>query len=218
MKKIFAGLVICGILIISLTSLTSLSSVSARSIAGLNTSFVSFGIQEQSDLAKLGITTLSGTAPYGKCDTKTIRITIDTAECSIPEIDDYVYLEVSDLKPFTEPGEPQLPMQTQIVKLPKNAEVFGVAISNAIYREIKNELNIVPMPQPVVWSENVMPEIIADEKVYGLNTYFPGRAVSYDVGCDNEYKYVFIRFYPLQYIPVRKKALLITDAEIVVYL
>jgi hypothetical protein len=217
MKKIFAGFIIGAITIVLLTSSISLSSVSARSIAGLNTDIVSFGIQEHSDLAKLGITTLSGTAPYGKCDTKTIRITIDTAECSIHEIDDYVFLKIGNHKPFTEPGEPQLPMQTQIVKLPKNAEVIGVAISNEIYIEIENELNIVPVPQPVVWSEKVMPEIIPNVKVYGLDVYFPGRAISYDVGSDNEYKYVSIRFYPLQYLPVRKKALLITDAEIEVY-
>ncbi|MCK4542894.1 MAG: hypothetical protein KAU17_11725, partial [Spirochaetales bacterium] len=223
MKKIFAGILFGAITITLLTSI-SLSPVSARPIAELNTSIVSFGIQEQEDIAKLGITTISGTAPvHEKYDTKAIRIKIEASECSIHPMDDYVYLEVGDLKPFTKPGEPQLPMQTHVLKLPKNAEVIGVAISNLKYRVIKNELNIAPVPQPVSWSEKkklkkeVMPEIIRDEKVYGMNTYFPGTAVSYDAGCDNEHKHVFVRFYPLQYIPAKKKAILITDAEINVY-
>ena len=35
-----------------------------------------------------------------------------------------------------------------------------------------------------------VPEIIRDERVYSLSTYFPGKAVSYYVGCDNEYKHI----------------------------
>ena len=33
------------------------------------------------------------------------------------------------------------------------------------------------------------PRYIPDEKVYSLSTYFPGKAVPYYVGCNNEYKH-----------------------------
>ena len=214
MKRIFAGIVGGAVLITLLTTI-SLSPVFAK------TELVSFGIQEQEEIAKRGITTHSGIVPtpHENYDTKTIKIRLDTSECSIHPIEEYDYVKVGELKPFTRPREPQLPMQTNIVKLSTNAEVIGVAIRNLKYREIENELNIVPMPQPVAWSENaeLIPNILPDETIYGLNTYFPGKAVSYDAGRDNEYTYVFVRFYPLQYVPAKKKAILITDAEITVY-
>ncbi len=50
--------------------------------------------------------------------------------------------------------------------------------------------------------------------MYSLSTYFPGKAVSYYVGCDNEFTFVYVRIYPIQYIPAKKKAILITDAEV----
>ena len=169
--------------------------------------------------------TLSGTlpAPFEKDDIKTIKIRIEHGECSIHHMDGYDYLKVGRLKPFTSPGEPQLPIRTVVVKLPVDAEVIGVAMVDAVYREIGNELKIIPMPQPVVWSEDapiergVMPEMVPDEKVYGLERYFPGRAISYDVGCDGEYKYLFVRFYPVQYVPRQRRAILIAEAEIEVY-
>ena len=213
MRNIFAGIV-AGALIITLLPSILLLPVSAGQ------ELVSFGAQEQDGIARLGITTISGTAPAHdeKYDTKTIRIKIEASECSIHVVDAYEYIKVGELKPFTRPGEPQLPMKTHTIKLPENADIIGVAMSNVWYRELENELNIVPVPQPVPWSEEAaMPRIIRDEKVYGMNTYFPGRAVSYDAGCDNEHKYVFVRFYPLQYAPAEKKAILITDAEITVY-
>ena len=111
---------------------------------------------------------------------------------------------------------------------PKDAEVIGAEMTYGNYREIENELNIVPMPQPVTWSEGEgvnnekwareqYPRYMPDEKIYSLNTYFPGKAVSYYVGRDNEFTYVYVRIYPVQYIPLKKKAILITDAEINVY-
>jgi len=182
-----------------------------------------FGSPE--NLSELNIAKVTGTVPSEEYSVVTIRYEIDAAECSIHAVPDargYVYLKVADLKPCTKPGEPQLPMKTFVIKLPKDAEVTGAEIVQGSYREIENELNIVPMPEPVTWfwpeaEQANNQRYIPDEKVYSLSTYFPGKAVSYYVGCDNEYKHVIVRIYPVQYTPAEKKAILITDAEINVY-
>jgi hypothetical protein len=189
------------------------------------------------NLSELSIAKATGTAPSGEYGVKTIRYEIDAAECSIhpvPDAQGYVYLKIADLKPCTKPGEPQLPMKTFVINLPRNAEIIGAEIVQGNYREIENELNIVPMPQPQPqpiaysrteakgmnnekWAKEQYQRYIPDEKVYSLNTYFPGKSVSYYVGRDNEFTYVYVRIYPVQYIPAKKKAILITDAEVNVY-
>ena len=199
--------------------------VCVSSVAGAVTRVpLSFGLAE--NLSELNIAKVTGTVPTGEYDVKTIRFEIDAAECSIHPIDGFVYLKVGDLKPYTKPGEPQLPMQTFVIKLPKDAEVIGAELTSGNYREIVGELNIVPMPQPVIWSvqkpgkqiaDEKAGKLIADEKVYSLETYFPGKAISYDTGSDGEHKIVLLRVFPVQYVPAEKKAIWITDAEVSVY-
>ena len=150
---------------------------------------------------------------------KTLDFHVNASECSIhPMFGEYVYVKVGDLKPYTAPGEPQLPMKTLLVKLPKSAEIVEVKAVSGEYREIENKLKIVPMPQPYIWDKQQNAgRFILNEKVYSMDKYFPGKVLSYDVGCDNDYKYVYARVYPLQYIPSEEKATLITDLRINIY-
>ena len=178
------------------------------------------------DISGMGITEVYGAVPSGEYDVKTVKFGISPEECSIHPVDGFVYLKVGDLTPYTKPGEPQLPMKTFVIKLPMNAEVIGAEMTSGNYREIAGELDIVPMPQPVIWSlqkpgKQIVDEkagkLIADEKVYSLESYFPGKAISFDVGSDGTHKIVFLRIFPVQYIPKDKKTILITDAEFSVY-
>jgi hypothetical protein len=152
---------------------------------------------------------------------KTVEFHVDKSECEIhPMPEGYVYLRVGDLKPCTAPGEPKLPMKTFVIKLPKEAEIINVAAINGEYLPIDDELRIIPTREPYVWSVEQDPnagKLIPNEEIYNLNSYFPGKAVSYDVGCDNEYKYVFVRIYPAQFIPAQQKAILIEDITVNVY-
>lgn len=153
---------------------------------------------------------------------KALNFHVNASECSIhPVFGAYVYVKVGDLQPYTAPGEPQLPMKTFVVRLSKNADVQGVKTVSGEYLPIENELKIVPVPQPYIWNSNSeyrkAGEFIPNEEVYALDEYFPGKVLSYDIGCDNEYKYVFVRVYPLQYIPAKKKAVLINDLTIHIY-
>jgi len=192
----------------------------------VSTSAITFEMSREISDLDGGIEKLYGAVPSGEYDVKPVKFAISEEECSIHPIDGFVYLKVGDLKPYTKPGEPQLPMRTFVIKLPKDAEVIGAELTSGNYREIVGELNIVPMPQPVIWSvqkpgKQIVDEkagkLIANEKFYSLETYFPGKAISYDTGSDGEHKIVLLRIFPVQYVPAEKKAILITDAAVSVY-
>ncbi len=151
-------------------------------------------------------------------ETKELNFSLDTSDCKLYKIKNFDYVKVSDLKPSTAPGEPQLPMKTFVVKLPLNSTVSDVNIvsDSGEYVNIENELNIAPTPEPLKWRQGVQQKIEynPDEDVYSSEGYFTGNALSYEVGKDNHNTYVYVRLHPLQYNPEQKKAILITDADI----
>lgn len=173
------------------------------------------------DISELKIEMLSGATPSGEYQTETVTFEISPAQCSLHPIDNYIYLKVGELKPYTKLGEPQLPMKTFTVKLPLDAEVIGAEIISGKWVKILNKLNIVPTPQPVSWEKGEKsleaPQFVPDEKIYSLETYFPGKAISHDVGSDGKQKIVSVRIFPVQYIPKEKEATLITEVSINVY-
>ena len=145
----------------------------------------------------------------------TVHFSIERDNCNLyntPAGKEFVYLNIEGLVPSTSPGEPQLPMKTFVMFLPREAEVTGVHMTSGSYRPIENELNIVPMP-----SQNTKAIYKPDEKTYSKATYFPGKTVTYDIGRDNENTYVYARIWPVQYVPTLKKAVIITDANVTVY-
>ncbi len=152
-------------------------------------------------------------------DTKELDFSLDTSDCKLYKIKNFDYVKVSDLKPSTAPGEPQLPMKTFVVKLPLNSTVSDVNITSGEFVKIKNKLNIAPTPEPLKWHQGVQQKIEynPDEDVYSSEENFTGNALSYEVGKDNHNTYVYVRLYPLQYSPKKKKAILITKANIKVY-
>jgi hypothetical protein len=153
-------------------------------------------------------------------ETRALAFEIDPAQCAVyPAPEGYEYLKVNDLKPAGRPGEPQLPMQTFVVELDRADHVYGVEFAAGKFSEIEGEVSIVPMPQPGEWSAGGGRSAthIPDQAVYTLNTPFPGRWVSYETGADNEHQYVYVRIFPLQYTPSRKKAIVLTEATVNVY-
>jgi len=152
-------------------------------------------------------------------ETKILRFKVDPSECFLyPAPERYDYLKVADLKPAAKTGAPQLPMKTFVVELDKGAEVYGVEVVDGLVREIDGELNIVPAPVPSVWEVGAKGgRHIPDEAIYGLAKPFPGKLVSYETGKDNQRQYVFVRLFPVQYTPSKKKAVIVTEATINLY-
>lgn len=175
------------------------------------------------NLFELKLEGVSRKTPDKKHLIKTISASISPLECSIHAIGQYDYLQVGDLEPSTSPGEPQLPMKTFVVRLPKDSEVLQANVVAGSFRELEGELYLAPTPQPTTCDsskENSMSyeeKLVPDKHVYSLETRFPGRAVSYDKGSDGKNMIVFIRYYPVQYMPAKKRVFLITIAEINLY-
>ncbi len=171
--------------------------------------------------------------------TEILHFSLDTAQTSLNNVKGKDYVRVEGLKPYGNPGEPMLPFKSFVVTLPINSEVSGVSVSSVSYRPILNKLNIVANPMPVTQTQKVKQTADTEKQIKtsggkqtttGKNenksynkcktcdseSFFPGNLVSYSTGQDNNNRYVFIKFFPMQYIPNSNRAILITDAEITV--
>ena len=61
--------------------------------------------------------------------TTTLTFSVNPSGCFIyPAPEGFDYLAVEHLEPFTQKDEPQLPMKTFLVRLDRNAEVYGVEV------------------------------------------------------------------------------------------
>ncbi|MBU0682911.1 MAG: hypothetical protein KJ864_01290, partial [Candidatus Omnitrophica bacterium] len=169
---------------------------------------------------------------------KILHFTLDLSQTSLNTVRSKDYVKIEGLKPYGNPGEPQLPFKSFIVTLPLNSEVSGVSVSEVAYRPIFNKLDIVSAPMPVArrtknqkqtngvqegsvkiregvsFSES--PKSYIKCKTCNSDSFFPGNLVSYYTGKDNNNRYVFINFFPLQYIPDSQRAMLVTNAEITI--
>jgi hypothetical protein len=169
------------------------------------------------DLSDVAVTKQAGSMKLGAANvsTNTLTFQVDEKTCFIyatPE--GYDYLALGELLPEAQPGQPLLPAKTFKVELDKEAEVLGLEVVEGTFREIKAELNLLPAVQvdgPNVW------QTIADDKVYRASALFPGRLVSIDHGADNQRQYVFARLFPVQYVPAKKRAMLLTQGTLRLY-
>ena len=146
---------------------------------------------------------------------KTLSFTVKPSDCFIyaaPE--GFEYLAVKDLQPGTQQGEPQVPMKTFLVVLDKDAEVCGVEVVAGSFAKVQGKVRIAPSPKA---AEPNWTKLIPDEAIYGRSALFPGSLVRFERGCDNERQHVFVRFFPLQYVPATREATIVTKATIRLY-
>jgi hypothetical protein len=144
--------------------------------------------------------------------TKTLDFSAALSRCLIyPAQDGFEYLAVGHLQSAMLPGEPELPMETFVLKVERNAHVLGVEVKSGQYREIQEALHLTPHAQ--VKGANIW-KVVADPAEYSLKSYLPGMLVSYDSGRDNQHLSVFIHFFPVQYIPSTKKTVLVERARL----
>jgi len=163
------------------------------------------------ELAELAVTKdcRSVASETANVRTTTLTFSVNPSGCFIyPAPEGFDYLAVEHLEPFTQKDEPQLPMKTFLVRLDRNAEVYGVEVVDGTYREVEQRVNLVPVP----WGKYV-----PNEELYRTNTFFPGRLLDYERGKDNQTQHVFVRFYPLQYVPGQRRAYVVTKATLKLY-
>jgi len=181
---------------------------------------LNFSEEKDISLLKLDGTKKSRFMPAGETHKKEIHFNISVDEVALFKQQEGDYLKVSDLAPYTKPGEPQLPMKTYVVNFSRNTEISDVYVTYGKYRKINNKLNIIPSQRAYTFSakKDIVASPININKIqnYNLNSYFPGKIISYDTGYDNENNYVLVRFFPVQYISGQSEAVLITDVNIIV--
>lgn len=148
-----------------------------------------------------------------------IKYKIDPSNCGLypAPLPGYTYLDIDGLPPEGRPGEPKLPLKSFVIALPLGSEVKGIRVEDIQYLEIEEVLKIIPNPTPLVRGDNRGGEYIPDKRIYNSSRYFPGRLVDFYTGSSKDSTYLFLKFSPVQYIPAKGKALLITDATIKVY-
>ena len=147
--------------------------------------------------------------------TTTLTFRVNPSGCFIyPAPEGFDYLAVEDLEPFGQPAVPQLPMKTFIVRLDKDAEVFGAEVVGGTYREVQQPVHIVPVPGIGLKDDG---KHLPNEELYRTNAFFPGRLLDYERGNDNQRQHVFVRFYPLQYVPGKRQGFLVTEATLKLY-
>lgn len=169
------------------------------------------------NLADLAVTKQAGSMklPATNVSTNSLTFQVDEKSCFIYAAPGgFDYLAVEDLEPFTQRAEPQLPMKTFVVRLDKDAEVYGVEVVGGTSREVRQPVHIVPVPWVGFTNGG---KFIADEALYRTNVFIPGTLVAYDRGLDNQRQHVFVRFFPVQYIPGQRKAVLVTRATLRLY-
>lgn len=198
---------ILGVFLVSFLLLTSISLADE----------LKFGKEKSiGNLAIKGIGKPSFVQAFGK-ESTSVEFSLDLSDSELQKIEKWDYLKIGGLRTATAPGEPQLPMKTYKIKIPRSAKVSEVKIESGSYVEVLNKLDIVPTPEALEWGKKELPEYKPNEEIYSLDSYFTGKALSYETGKDNKNKYVYVRLYPLQYNPSQKKAVLITHATIKVY-
>jgi len=194
--------------------------------AGLGEDLV---VSEAKDISQLGLEAVQGQKPLTLSGVYTTSLTygINVADCSlIQTADGYDDLIVKDLRCLSNPGQPKLPVKTLVSKLSKDAKVLGIEVVGGSYREIVKPVNLAPTPAPRVWmrEEDIRGGIRErlkatsfDAAAYSLDVYLPGRIAGYSTGEDNNSSFVYVRVFPVQYIPMSKKAILVTNVTINIY-
>ena len=169
-----------------------------------------------------GILSKSDYSIINKKYVKTEKLELRTSDCKIYERNrGYYYLDIEDLQPSGSPGYPMMPMKSIVFKLPKNAKITDVVMTNANYKEIANKFRITPMPEPMFFEdddsayEGYLKNVLEPRvKLYASDDFYPGEILSYSVGKSNRETLVIVQVYPVQYIPRNSELVLITEGEI----
>jgi len=136
------------------------------------------------------------------------------SEFEFAGMNDYHFIVAGNLRHFTRPGEPMLPMKTSTLEFDKNAEILDVRLFHERRLPIAGRFNIAPTPEPLFWGVDTVGEWTKDPEVYALDTHFPGDSFSYRIEEDNHRKYVHIQHYPVQYKPSDGEIAIVTELSL----
>lgn len=179
-----------------------------------------FGQVQFSDPQNIGSLNIeSRTKSFSRGEhSKTITLEISTSDVELFNIgQDFEVLKIKGVTTTGKPNDPITYLKSAKVLLPKNARVTGVSLIEGNYVEIINKINLAPEKSPSVYlkkDRTNKTKLTKNLAVYGKDALFPGKAVAYISGNDQNNLVVYVKIYPVQYNPVKKKTFLITSAQI----
>ena len=146
-------------------------------------------------------------------------LSVNTLDCKLRKVRNFDSIKIKGAVPLANPGEPELPAKITVYTFPKNVRILSVEAVGGTYTRILNKLRIVPAPQPM--RRMAIPQskggLIPDRAIYSSENYFPGKIFTYETGKDSKNTYLYLRFYPVQYIPKTGRAFLITNVSFNIY-
>jgi len=146
-------------------------------------------------------------------------LSVNTFDCKLRRVRNFDSVKIKDTVLLANPGEPELPAKITVYTFPKNVQILSVEAVGGTYVPILNKLRIAPAPQPI--RREVIPQpkggLIPDRTIYSSESYFPGKIFTYETGKDTKNTYLYLRFYPVQYIPKTGEAFLITNVSFHIY-
>jgi len=148
--------------------------------------------------------------PNAKASDTTERVVLEfhleSTNCAIVPISGgYDYLKVVGLEPFSNEYEPMLPMQTYRVELNGDTRLLRAKVNEGVFHEVVGEVNI----------GSIRPHERNQLQIRDPDAFFPGRLVQCDEGMARGKRIVYVRFFPVQYLPRKRQVRLVTSAVIV---
>jgi hypothetical protein len=148
--------------------------------------------------------------PNAKASDTTERVVLefhlDLTNCVIVPISGgYDYLKVAGLEPFSNEYEPMLPMRSYRVELNGDARFLRAKVTAGTFHEVAGEVNV----------GSIRPHERNQLRIRDPDAFFPGRLIECDGGQARGKRVVYVRFFPVQYLPRKRQVRLVTSAVIV---
>ncbi len=181
------------------------------------------------DLKDLGIDMGLPSPPTGPFETLSLSLAVDPSEVETLKMAGFDLVTLSGSKLRGSPGEPLLPVRVTELELPPGARVLGLRVVGGEYVELEGDLVIAPMPKPQTWlpprgggppgevGREGGDVLSPDPEVYSSEAYLPGVVARVRYGSDGRRVLAFVEFFPVQYSPARRRAVLITSARVELY-
>ncbi len=151
-------------------------------------------------------------------------IRFNTKEISVSSFGTYSLISLLNVNGWkttyiNSPGLPDLPVLVKVIKVrgyvTKSDVKVGIYIDK--FHIVKTPKPVVPTPQPLAYlpGSQYMIRYVENNNVYTSDNYFPGKVLNVEVWHGfNDETLIILRFYPINYNPVRSSLVIIDDATI----
>ncbi|MBW1782454.1 MAG: hypothetical protein JRL30_17140 [Deltaproteobacteria bacterium] len=163
--------------------------------------------------------TISGYGRNADCEAlKRISGTIDQ-EVVENRVDSGLFVRIDGLGLHIEPRLPIIPYKSIRVELPGHYDIEDVFLDGGMVRSGKTTGKILAGSKSRRWKNLLVSDMAMrreDPAVYEDPLYFPGKWLSFVAGYDGKSTHVFIRLYPVQWIPVGFDLAFLSEYSIVI--